>query len=166
MCLNITSNSIEKFFVDKLICDIENYFVISTYIKFQISMKKIIYTFVILFISQLNFANELDSILSKAREFGRNKNYTEAIKTYESYIKNAGEINLKEVYIEVANCYFLNEKKEIAVKYIKKAIIKYGFTEDEFIYSTTLNENLSKYALSVIYDDYFDLRAQYLSTVK
>ena len=129
-------------------------------------MNKIIYTFVILFISQLNFANGLDSILSKAREFGKNKNYTEAIKAYESYIKNAGDINLKEVCIEIANCYFLVEKKELAVKYIKKAITKYGFTEDDFIYSNTLNEDLSKYALSVIYDNYFDLRAQYLSTVK
>ena len=88
-------------------------------------MNKIIYTFVILFISQLNFANGLDSILSKAREFGKNKNYTEAIKAYESYIKNAGDINLKEVCIEIANCYFLVEKKEVAVKYIKKAIKKY-----------------------------------------
>ena len=129
-------------------------------------MNKIIYTFVILFISQLNFANGLDSILSKARELGKNKNYTEAIKAYESYIKNAGDINLKEVYIEIANCYFLVEKKEVAVKYIKKAITKYGFNEDDFIYSNTLNEDLSKYALSVIYDNYFDLRAQYLSTVK
>jgi tetratricopeptide (TPR) repeat protein len=129
-------------------------------------MNKIIYTFVILFISQLNFANGLDSILSKARELGKNKNYTEAIKAYESYIKNAGDINLKEVYIEIANCYFLVEKKEVAVKYIKKAITKYGFNEDDFIYSNTLNEDLSKYALSLIYDNYFDLRAQYLSTVK
>ena len=78
------------------------------------SMKKIIYTFVILFISQLNFANELDSILSKAREFGKQKNYTEAIKAYESYIKNAGDENLKEVFVEVANCYFLDGKKEVA----------------------------------------------------
>jgi len=129
-------------------------------------MNKIIYTFVILFISQLNFANGLDSILSKAREFGKNKNYTEAIKAYESYIKNAGDINLKEVCIEIANCYFLVEKKEVAVKYIKKAITKYGFTEDEFSYSNTLIYDLSKYALSIIYDNYFDLRAQYLSTVK
>jgi len=111
-------------FVD-FVCDIENYFVISALIKPQISMNKIIYTFVILFISQLNFANGLDSILSKAREFGKNKNYTEAIKAYESYIKNAGDINLKEVCIEIANCYFLVEKKEVAVKYIKKAIKKY-----------------------------------------
>ena len=129
-------------------------------------MKKIIYTFVILFISQLNFANELDSILLKARDFGKKKNYTEAIKAYESYIKNAGDENLKEVFVEVANCYFKEEKKDVAVKYIKKAITKYGFTEDEFIYSTTLNQDLSEYALSKVYDDYFALRKQYLATLK
>ncbi len=129
-------------------------------------MKKIIYTFVILFISQLNFANELDSILLKARDFEKKKNYTEAIKAYESYIKNAGDENLKEVFVEVANCYFLDGKKDVAVKYIKKAITKYGFTEEDFIYNSLLNENLSSYALSVVYDDYDKLRHKYLVTVK
>mgnify|MGYP000213887035 FL=1 len=129
-------------------------------------MKKIIYTFVILFISQLNFANELDSILLKARDFEKKKNYTEAIKAYESYIKNAGDENLKEVFVEVANCYFLDGKKDVAVKYIKKAITKYGFTEEDFIYNSLLNENLSSYALSVVYDDYDKLRQKYLVTVK
>ena len=129
-------------------------------------MKKIIYTFVILFISQLNFANELDSILLKARDFEKKKNYTEAIKAYESYIKNAGDENLKEVFVEVANCYFLDGKKDVAVKYNKKAITKYGFTEEDFIYNSLLNENLSSYALSVVYDDYDKLRQKYLVTVK
>ena len=129
-------------------------------------MKKIIYTFVILFISQLNFANELDSILLKARDFEKKKNYTEAIKAYESYIKNAGDENLKEVFVEVANCYFLDGKKDVAVKYIKKAITKYGFTEEDFIYNSLLNEDLSSYALSVVYDDYDKLRQKYLVTVK
>ena len=128
-------------------------------------MKKIIYTFVILFISQLNFANELDSILLKARDFEKKKNYTEAIKAYESYIKNAGDENLKEVFVEVANCYFLDGKKDVAVKYNKKAITKYGFTEEDFIYNSLLNENLSSYALSVVYDDYDKLRQKYLVTL-
>ena len=128
-------------------------------------MKKIIYTFVILFISQLNFANELDSILLKARDFGKKKNYTEAIKAYESYIKNAGDENLKEVFVEVANCYFYQNKKETAVNYIKDAISKYGFTEEDFIYSSILDEKLSSYALSVVYDDYFKLRKKYLATL-
>ena len=128
-------------------------------------MKKIIYTFVILFISQLNFANELDSILLKARDFEKKKNYTEAIKAYESYIKNAGDENLKEVFVEVANCYFLDGKKDVAVKYIKEAITKYGFTEEDFIYNSLLNENLSSYALSVVYDDYDKLRQKYLVTL-
>ena len=82
------------------------------------------------------------------------------------FIKNAGDENLKEVFVEVANCYFLDGKKDVAVKYIKKAITKYGFTEDEFIYSTTLNQDLSEYALSKVYDDYFALRKQYLATLK
>ena len=128
-------------------------------------MKKIIYSFVILFISQLTFANELDTILTKARSLNEKKNYTEAIKEYENYIKLSKGENLKDVYIEVANCYFYQNKKETAVNYIKDAISKYGFTEDDFIYSSILDEKLSSYALSVVYDDYFKLRKKYLATL-
>ena len=128
-------------------------------------MKKIIYSFVILFISQLTFANELDSILTKARSLTEKKNYTEAIKEYENYIKLSTRETLKDVYIEVANCYFYQNKKEVAVKYIKEAITKYGFTEEDFIYNSLLNENLSSYALSVVYDDYDKLRQKYLVTL-
>ena len=128
-------------------------------------MKKIIYSFVILFISQLTFANELDSILTKARSLTEKKNYTEAIKEYENYIKLSKGENLKDVYIEVANCYFYQNKKETAVNYIKDAISEYGFTEEDFIYSSILDEKLSSYALSVVYDDYFKLRKKYLATL-
>ncbi|MEL1247330.1 hypothetical protein [Flavobacterium helocola] len=128
-------------------------------------MKKIICSFVILFISQLTFANELDSILTKARSLTEKKNYTEAIKEYENYIKLSKGENLKDVYIEVANCYFYQNKKETAVNYIKDAISKYGFTEEDFIYSSILDEKLSSYALSVVYDDYFKLRKKYLATL-
>lgn len=128
-------------------------------------MKKIICSFVILFISQLTFANELDSILTKARSLTEKKNYTEAIKEYENYIKLSKGENLKDVYIEVANCYFYQNKKVTAVNYIKDAISKYGFTEEDFIYSSILDEKLSSYALSVVYDDYFKLRKKYLATL-
>ena len=129
-------------------------------------MKKIICSFVILFISQLTFANELDSILTKARSLTEKKNYSEAIKEYENYIKLSKGENLKDVYIEVANCYFYQNKKETAVNYIKDAISKYGFTEEDFIYSSILDEKLSSYALSVVYDDYFKLRKKYLATLE
>lgn len=128
-------------------------------------MKRIIYTFVILFITQLNFANDSGNLLSKARAYQKAKNYTEAIKSYETYIKISGSEDLKEVYVELANACFLQGNKAEAVNHIKTAITKYGFNEDEFIYSSTLNEGLSKYALSVVYDEYFTLRKQYLATL-
>lgn len=129
-------------------------------------MKKTVLTFVVLFVAQLGFSGELDSILTKARALTEKKNYTEAIKTYENYIKLSKGENLKDVYIEVANCYFYQNKKDAAVNYIKEAIVKYGFTEEDFIYSSILDEKLSSYALSVVYDDYFKLRKKYLATLE
>lgn len=128
-------------------------------------MKKTVFTFLVLFVVQLSFSFELDSILSRARALTEKKNYTEAIKEYENYIKLSKGKNLKDVYIEVANCYFYQNKKEVAVKYIKEAITKYGFTEEDFIYNSLLNEDLSSYALSVVYDDYDKLRQKYLVTL-
>ena len=37
--------------------------------------------------------------------------------------------------------------------------------EEDFIYSSILDEKLSSYALSVLYDDYFKLRQKYLATL-
>ena len=69
-------------------------------------MKKTVLTFVVLFVAQLGFSGELDSILNKARVLTEKKNYSEAIREYENYIKLSKGENLKDVYIEVANCYF------------------------------------------------------------
>ncbi len=128
-------------------------------------MKNSIFTFVIVLVAQMGFAGELDSILNKARALSNNKDYTEAIIVYENYIKVSKGENLKEVYIEIANCYFYQGKKQEAVNNIKTAIVKCGFTEEDFIYSSILDEKLSSYALSVLYDDYFKLRQKYLATL-
>lgn len=127
-------------------------------------MKKLIYTLVILFTVSISFAGEIDSILSEARAFGIKKNYSEAIKSYEKFIKLSQNENLKDVYIEVANCYYKMNKKDIAVKYVKKAITEYGFTEQEFIYNKIIDANLSNYALSVVYNDLDKLQEKYLAT--
>ena len=90
-------------------------------------MKNSIFTFVIVLVAQMGFASELDSILNKARALSNNKEYTEAIIVYENYIKVSKGENLKEVYIEIANCYFYQGKKQEAVNNIKTAIVKCGF---------------------------------------
>ena len=83
-------------------------------------MKNSIFTFVIVLVAQMGFASELDSILNKARALSNNKEYTEAIIVYENYIKVSKGENLKEVYIEIANCYFYQGKKQEAVNNIEK----------------------------------------------
>ena len=103
--------------------------------------------------------------MTKARSLSEKKNYPEAIKEYENYIKLSKGENLKHVYIAVANCYFYQGNKKEAVNNIKDAIVKSGFTEEDFIYSSILDEKLSSYALSVLYDDYFKLRNKYLATL-
>lgn len=128
-------------------------------------MTKVLLTAMVLIVSQIAFSSEIDSLLLRARVSCGNESYSEAIKMYELYIKKSKVENLKNVYIEMANCYFFQNKKTTAIKYIKEAISKYGFTEEDFIYNSVLNENLSSFALSVVYDDYFELRKKYLASI-
>jgi tetratricopeptide (TPR) repeat protein len=127
-------------------------------------MKKISLIVVFLFAFQMNFANVEDPLLIKAKEYSISENYKEAIKTYNKYLNSTKEVALKNVYVEMANCYFKLEKKEAAVEYIKKAITVYGFSEHDFIYNDVLDAELSKYALSVIYDELDDLSKKYNET--
>lgn len=127
------------------------------------AMKKITLIMLAVFFCQFTLANETDSILSKARNFVHDKNYTEAIKMYKVYIGKNDVKDIKDVYVELANCYFKSNDKKSAVKYIKEAITKQGFTEEDFIYNDKLDAELSKYALSIIYDDLEKLQKQYVS---
>lgn len=105
-------------------------------------MKKVL---LILFFSlafQFNFANSNDPLLDKAKELSSNENYSEAIKVYKEYLSKTENKNLKNVYVEVANCYFKLNDRIAAVNHIKIAITNYGFSDEDFIYNETLDSEL------------------------
>ncbi|MEQ3662768.1 MAG: hypothetical protein ABNG96_08770 [Flavobacterium sp.] len=129
-------------------------------------MKKIILTLIFLFVAQFNYASENDTILlNQARKAFLNKDYTLAIKEYKKYINSSDAKDLKNVYLEIANCYYNNNDKDRAVKYIKEPVTKHGLTEDAFIYSRVIDPALSKYALSVLYYDLDKMQKQYIATL-
>ena len=128
-------------------------------------MKKVL---LILFFSlafQFNFANSNDPLLDKAKELSSNENYSEAIKVYKEYLSKTENKNLKNVYVEVANCYFKLNDRIAAVNYIKIAITNYGFSDEDFIYNETLDSELSKYALAIVYDDLDALQDKYIASL-
>ncbi len=128
-------------------------------------MKKVL---LILFFSlafQFNFANSNDPLLDKAKELSFNENYSEAIKVYKEYLSKTENKNLKNVYVEVANCYFKLNDRIAAVNYIKIAITNYGFSDEDFIYNETLDSELSKYALAIVYDDLDALQDKYIASL-
>ncbi|VXB94915.1 conserved exported hypothetical protein [Flavobacterium sp. 9AF] len=114
---------------------------------------------------QFNFANNNDPLLIKAKELSLNKNYTEAIAIYNQYLSKTDSKNLKNVYVEIANCYFKLNNKTVAVDNIKKAITNYGFSEEDFIYNENLDSELSKYALAVVYEDLDSLQKKYIASL-
>lgn len=128
-------------------------------------MKKVVLILIFSFAFHFNFANTNDPLLSQAKELSLSKNYTEAIKTYKKYLNATKNTNLKNVYVEIANCYFKLDDKLAAVSYIKDAIMSYGFSEQDFIYNDVIDSELSKHALSVVYDDLDVLHNKYVATL-
>lgn len=127
-------------------------------------MKRFLLLTVMLFIAQLSSAIESDSLLNQAREFNSKKDYSSAILCYKKYLKETSNTKLKEIYIEYANNYYLNNQKKEAIQTIRTAIEKHGFVEQDFIFNKTLNEKLSDDAWAAIYDEYFVLRDRYLAS--
>jgi lipopolysaccharide biosynthesis regulator YciM len=128
-------------------------------------MRKIILTFVFLIISQFNFANTNDTLLIQARKHSSAKEYALAIKDYKNYLKSSDTKEIGNVCLEIANCYFKNNDKNNAIKYLRKSITKYGLTEEIFIYSVVLDAEFSKYALSVVYDDLSKMQQKYTASL-
>ena len=84
-------------------------------------MKKIILIIILSVSFQFAFSNDRDEVLSRARELKESKNYNQAIKEYVSYVKlfKNEAVNLKDIYCEIANFYFLNKNNFMAFKAIK-----------------------------------------------
>jgi tetratricopeptide (TPR) repeat protein len=127
-------------------------------------MKKIVIIFVLSLSFQFAFSNDRDIVLNQAREAKESKNYDKAIKEYVSYIKmfKNEAVNLKDIYFEVANCYFLKNNNYMAFKVIKETISRYGVTKDDLETSTILDKKLFEVAWADIFPEYTSLRKQFV----
>ena len=127
-------------------------------------MKKLVIILMLSLSFQLGYSNDRDVVLNQARESKESKNYDKAIKEYVSYIKmfKNEAVNLKDVYFEVANCYFLNNNNYMAFKVIKETISRYGVTKEDLETSTVLDKKLFEVAWADIYPEYTALRKQFV----
>lgn len=115
--------------------------------------------------SQFSIANEKEEyLLAKAKSLVKVENYAAAIPLLKQYINELKTTAPKEVYLELANAYFeLNNKKE-TLAYVKIAISKAGLTEEDFIYTNMLNAEVSSFVWEFFYNNYDELRKEYLSS--
>ena len=127
-------------------------------------MKKVILILLLSLSFQFGFSNDRDEVLNRARELKVSKNYSQAIKEYVSYIKmfKKEAVNLKDVYYEVANCYFLNKNNFMAFKVIKETISRYVATKENLETSTVLDKKLFEVAWADIFPEYTELRKQFV----
>lgn len=127
-------------------------------------MKKAILILILSLSFQFGFSNERDEVLNRARVSKESKNYNQAIKEYISYIKlfKNEAVNLKDIYFEVANCYFLDKNNFMAFKVIKETISRYGATKEDLETSAVLDKKLFEVAWSEIYNEYTGLRKQFV----
>ena len=130
-------------------------------------MRKLMLVLVLVCLNQFSFANDKDkSLFIKAKVLLENKNYSEAIPLLKQYAKDVDETAAKEVYLELANAnYALNNTAE-TLKYLKLAITKAGLTEADFIYSEALDAETSSFLWGYFYENYDDLRSEYVKNHK
>lgn len=130
-------------------------------------MKKLVVLFVMVCFSQISIANDKDKTLYiKAKGLIKTENFSEAIPLLKLYAKDLDENALKDVYLELANAYYGMNDKEESLKNIQLAISKAGLTEQDFIYSETLSAKVSSFAWQFFYENYTDLRNEYLKNNK
>ena len=130
-------------------------------------MRKLVVMLVLVFFSQISFAKDGDkSLLIKAKELIKDENFSEAIPLLKLYVKNLDESTSKEAYLELANIYFSLKNKTETLKIIKLAISKAGLTEEEFVYTDALNAEVSNFVWKYFYENYDDLRKEYLKNNK
>lgn len=127
-------------------------------------MKKIILILLLNLSFQFGFSNDRDLVLNRARELKESKNYNQAIKEYISYIKmfKNEAVNLKDIYYEVANCYYMSKNNFMAFKVIKETISRYGATKEDLESSTILDNKLFEVAWAEIFNEYTELRKQFI----
>lgn len=126
-------------------------------------MKKLVVLFMLVCFSQISFASDKDkSLFAKAKELIKTENFSEAIPLLKLYAKDLDEKALKEVYLELANAYYGMNNKSETLKNLKLAITKAGLTEQDFIYTDVLNAEVSNFVWQYFYDNYDDLRKEYL----
>jgi tetratricopeptide (TPR) repeat protein len=130
-------------------------------------MKNFWLTMVFSLVVQLTFASAFDdSLLDKARKCYDNKEYAIAIDYFKQYIKTTTNSDLKNVYIEMANCYFKLKDNKMAVYTVIESITAFGFSGEDFVYNQVIDPELSKYALAVVYEDLEQKEKQYLATIE
>ena len=127
-------------------------------------MKKVILILLLSLSFQFGFSNDRDEVLNRARELKESKNYNQAIKEYVSYVKlfKNEAVNLKDIYYEIANCYFLNKNNFMAFKVVKETISRYGATKEDLEASTILDKKLFEVAWADIFPEYTTLRKQFI----
>jgi tetratricopeptide (TPR) repeat protein len=103
------------------------------------------------------------SFENKAKESYLSKNYTEAIVNYKKAFSSETISDFKTFSFELANCYYKVGNKKEAVKTIISAIEKYGVTEQDFVFSDTLDLKLLDYAWEEVYNRYEISRNRYLA---
>ncbi|MBC5835918.1 hypothetical protein G6N05_13540 [Flavobacterium sp. F372] len=127
-------------------------------------MAKVILILLLSLSFQFGFSNDRDEVLNRARELKESKNYNQAIKEYVSYVKlfKNEAVNLKDIYYEIANCYFLNKNNFMAFKVVKETISRYGATKEDLETSTILDKKLFEVAWADIFPEYTTLRKQFI----
>ena len=122
---------------------------------------KAIFILFLFFVTNLGFSVQL----AKAESFKKEKKFTKAINCYLKAIRSVqnDDAMVKEVYFDIADCFYKSGKENMAVKVLKFSIYRFGAVKQDLLDTNKLDDQLVHSLFEVIGDKYDSYRNKYVS---
>ena len=127
---------------------------------------KAIFILFLFFVTNLSFSNTIFSVqLAKAEAFKKEQKFTKAINCYLKAIRSVqnDDAMVKEVYFDIADCFYKSGKVNMAVKVLKFSIYRFGAVKQDLLDTNKLDDQLVHSLFEVIGDKYDSYRNKYVS---
>lgn len=130
-------------------------------------IKNIILAFFMLLFFHVN-ASEFSEIMSKATEFKLAGNYSKAIRFYNKAIKfeRYNDAIVKDIYFQIADCYYKAGREVIAYKVLKATVYKLGATKLDFQSNSIVDKDFLKASWEKLEPKYNTYRKRYIASLE
>lgn len=129
-------------------------------------IKNVIVSFFLLFFLVGN-ASEFSETIEKAQSLKAIGNYSQAIKWYNKAMKfeKNNDAIIKDIYFQIADCYYKSGREVIAYKILKATVYKLGATKLDFQNNSLADKDFLEASWIKMEPKYNKYRQQYIASL-